>query len=448
MKARPVPEEGVASVASTLPAGSRREVEGAPVFKSGHTVGLLKGGDALFPAMIEAMAGARHQIWLVTYIFHTDPEALRVVQALESAAARGVRVRVVIDGFGSLDTLSWLEPRLRRAGVSTVVFRPIRRWVNWLERGQLRRLHMKLCVVDGHTGFVGGINVLDDRLDLTHGRTALPRLDYAVRVTGPVVRVIDQTARALWSRAWLGQDWREEARTLVQEPSLLRRWRGVARSLRLPRAARWQGSREGDAVRAGEPVRAGVRAAFVLRDNFSRRRSIEHAYMQAIRSARHRIWLVSPYFYPGREFRRLLGEAAARGVDVRLLMQGKPDYRFAAASARVLYDELLAEGVRIFEYRPAFLHAKVMVVDTRWSTVGSSNIDPLSLLLNLEANVVIEDEAFTHTLAEDVGQALDQSDEITVEHVRQRGWASWVRRVFIGWAARGYLRLAGFTGRY
>jgi cardiolipin synthase A/B len=157
---------------------------------------------------------------------------------------------------------------------------------------------------------------------------------------------------------------------------------------------------------------------------------------------------VTPYFYPGREFRRLLCAAAARGVDVRLLMQGKPDYRFAAASARVLYEELLGDGVRIFEYLPAFLHAKVMVVDGHWSTVGSSNIDPLSMLLNLEANLVIEDTAFTEALADDIGRALDQSDEITAEHVRRRGWASWARRVLIGWAARAYLRLAGFTGRY
>jgi len=109
---------------------------------------------------------------------------------------------------------------------------------------------------------------------------------------------------------------------------------------------------------------------------------------------------VCPYFYPGRLFRRTLRGATRRGVQVRLLLQGKLDYRIAGLAAQVLYDELLAHGVRIYEYTPAFLHAKVALADDDWATVGSSNIDPLSLLLNLEANVVVRDAAFNRTLAQ------------------------------------------------
>ncbi len=413
----------------------------AHTWRSGHELTLHRGGEALFPAMIEAMDAARHQVWLATYIFHTDPAALRVVDALERAAKRGVRVRVVVDGFGSRETLPWLSTRLRAAGITLTVFRPLQSWVHWFQPDQLRRLHTKLCVVDGEVGFVGGINIIDDLFDLHHGRLTLPRLDYAVQVQGPVVSVMDEAVRALWSRAWLGSDWRSEAQTLARDPKLLRRWRGVVKGLRLPRSARWE-------ARASEPAAGGASAVFVLRDNFSRRRSIEHAYVEAIQSARQRIWLVTPYFYPGRGFRRALCDAAARGVEVKLLLQGRPDYRIAAAAARVLYDELMRSGVQIFEYVQAFLHAKVMVVDEAWATVGSSNIDPLSLLLNLEANVVISDAAFNATLANDLMQAWEASEAITLQRVHARGWASWLRRSVIGGVARAYLRVAGFTGRY
>ena len=140
--------------------------------------------------------------------------------------------------------------------------------------------------------------------------------------------------------------------------------------------------------------------AFVVRDNLRQRRSIERVYMEAIQHARHRIDLVTPYFYPDRHFRYALANAAERGVKVRLLLQGKIDYRIAGVAARVLYDELLAKGVQIFEYTPAYLHAKMAVVDDEWATLGSSNIDPLSLLLNLEANVVVCDAPFARRVAE------------------------------------------------
>jgi cardiolipin synthase len=185
-----------------------------------------------------------------------------------------------------------------------------------------------------------------------------------------------------------------------------------------------------------------------VRDNLRQRRTIERAYVDAIRSAQHRIWLICPYFYPGQEFRRALCKAARRGVQVRLLMQGKPDFRIAAMAARVLYDELMRHGVEIFEYTPAFLHAKVMLVDDHWATVGSSNIDPISLLLNLEANMIVRDVTFAQDLAVEIGRALAQSEEITAHRVKSQGWAGLAPRVLIEWAAYVYLRVAGVTGRY
>lgn len=411
-----------------------------PVFRGGNEVELLRGGEALFPAMISAIRNARHEIWLATYIFHHDAAAMAVAVALERAARRGVRVRVVIDGFGAHSDLAVIEPRLRAAGIAVTVFRPLERWTHWLQPGQLRRLHMKLCVVDGAVGFVGGINILDDHLDLNHGRTELPRLDFAVRATGPVVAPMEQAVRAMWSRSWFGRDWQQEMRTLLQTERPVQRLRGLMRQMRL--------TRHGHRVALIDDALPPVQAAFVVRDNLRQRRTIERAYIDAIRAAQQRIWLICPYFYPGHEFRRALCKAARRGVEVRLLMQGKPDYRIAALAARVLYDELLRCGVEVYEYMPAFLHAKVMLVDDHWATVGSSNIDPISLLLNLEANMVVRDATFARDLAVEIGRALAQSEAITAQHVRAQGWAGLAPRVLVEWAAYVYLRVAGVTGRY
>ncbi|MBA3591474.1 phospholipase D-like domain-containing protein, partial [Methylibium sp.] len=192
---------------------------------------------------------------------------------------------------------------------------------------------------------------------------------------------------------------------------------------------------------------APVRAAFVVRDNVRQRRSIERSYIEALRGARERIDLVSPYFYPGRNFRHALTAAAGRGVRVRLLLQGKADYRFAALAAQALYDEMLVHGVRIYEYLPAFLHAKVALVDDSWATVGSSNIDPLSLLVNLEANVLVDDPAFVARLASELERDFAESREITTPAALP-GWRRWMRRGVVAWAAAVYLRLAGAAGRY
>ncbi len=412
-----------------------------PVFLGGHRLRLLRGGDQLFPAMLEAIGAAREEIWLASYIFSNDASATAIATALAHAAQRGVQVRVVVDGFGCHHSHDTLVATMAEAGVALAVFRPLERWTHWLQPGQLRRLHMKLCVVDGRMGFVGGINLIDDRIDLNHGRTEMPRLDFAVRAEGPVVGAMAQAVRAMWSRAWLGRDWRQEAHTLLAARRPLRELRRLWRQLRLLRR-----SRGTYGTRRRPP--APMVAALVVRDNFRQRRTIERAHIEAIRSARRRIWLVTPYFYPGNDFRRALRDAAARGVEVRLLLQGKVDYRLAALAARVLYAELLHHGVQIHEYTPAYLHAKVMLVDDQWATVGSSNIDPLSLLLNLEANLIVRDAGFARELAAEIETALAASRQVQHEELRELGWISLARRAVVAWVAYVYLRMAGVTGRY
>lgn len=410
-----------------------------PVFSGGNRVSLLRGGEALFPAMVEAIEAARHEVCVATYIFHDDPSADRVAAALIRAAQRGIRVKVVIDGFGTLGGASALQRRLCDGGVQVAVYRPIDRWWNWLQPGQLRRLHLKLCVVDAETGFVGGINLMDDRHDLHHGWSDAPRLDFAVQVCGPITGPIHQAAIAVWSRAHLGRTFKDEALALVRgaEP--------LARVRRLIRRMRFNGRRSMQATPGDlDPMHA----AFVLRDNVRQRRTIERAYIDAIRTARTRVDLISPYFYPGRLFRRALRQAAERGVCVRLLLQGKLDYRIAGLAARALYDELLGHGVRIYEYTPAYLHAKIAVIDGDWATVGSSNIDPLSLLLNLEANVIVRDAAFNAELSAQFDAAVAVSAEIDPTQKYRPGMLGALRRGVVAWISYVYLRVAGATGRY
>lgn len=408
-------------------------------YRGGHRARLLCGGDELFPAMSQALALARHEVWFATYIFNDDAASRRVAEDLIAAAERGVAVQVLVDGFGCKATLPTLREWLRGSGVRLEVFRPIDRWYAWLQPGQLRRLHHKLCAVDARLAFIGGVNVIDDRFDLHHGWTEQPRLDFAVELQGPIAGDVRRVVHGLWMRAHLGRGWRAELLQVARSAAPVRR------TLRLLRQLRTR-SPDGTITNAVE-VLPPVRAALVVRDNLRQRRAIERSYVEAILHARERVDIACPYFYPGRMFRRALARAASRGVRIRLLMQGKVDYRFAGLAARVLYEEMLVCGVRVFEYTPAYLHAKVAVVDRDWATVGSSNIDPLSLLLNLEANAIVADEGFVADLAARLDSAFEASNEILAAPVRH-GWRGWLSRGFVAWVANTYLRVAGITGRY
>jgi cardiolipin synthase len=416
-------------------------------FVGGNELRLLRGGDELFPAQAAAIANARHEVWLATYIFHFDDAGAALAAQLVAAARRGLRVRVVVDGFGSRASLPWLNQQFEGSGVAMAVFRPIDRWYSWLQPGQLRRLHQKLCVVDGDHAFVGGINIIGDCVDLNHGATEQPRLDFAVGLSGPLVMSVAQAARAVWTRAYLGGDFGQEllalARSSEPRARLKRLWRGV----RMPRSAGKLWRRSSQSQHEPSPGKNPVYAAFVLRDNLRRRRTIERAYVEAIRSAQKRVDLITPYFYPGHAFRKALRDAARRGVQVRLLLQGKLDYRIAGMAAQALYAELLGHGVIIYEYTPAYLHAKVCVVDEIWATVGSSNIDPLSLLLNLEANVIVRDAEFARAVAKQFDAAALLSRQVDRQYLGG-GLRAVLRRALVAWAAYVYLRVAGATGRY
>ncbi len=381
-------------------------------FLTGNRLTLLNSGAEYFPALIAAIGDARQEVHLESYIFEDDTTGRAVASALGDAAKRGVTVRVLVDGFGSRDFSGALMPALLEAGVQALIYRPeIARFQ--LRRHRLRRLHRKLATIDGRVAFVGGINVIDD-LNTPHQTP--PRYDYAVRVEGPLVAPIRQALYRVWE--------------IVVWARLQRRYWVSRTALE-------------DRPPAGDQT-----AAFLVRDNLRHRRDIEDAYLEAIADAHEDILIANAYFLPGRRFRRALGDAAGRGVRVTILLQGRIEYRLLHYATQALYGKLLGAGIRIFEYRRSFLHAKVAVIDAHWSTVGSSNIDPFSLLLAREANVVVRDARFAGELRASLNKAMDEgAKELHPQLWRQLSWSARLLRWLSYNLVRVALGIAGYGGK-
>ncbi len=353
----------------------------------GNRLTLLQNGAAYFSQLCADIDACRSFVYLETYIFAEDKTARRVCDALLRAAGREVVVRVLMDGFGSADfPKTWLA-ELLDAGVQVQWFRrELYRFK--MRRHRLRRLHRKLVVLDGEVAFVGGINIIDDTT--RNGGLDVPRFDFAVRVEGSIAGEIYAVMRRLWSAVSWAND----------------------RGKRIERFMLGNGRR---AVLPNITVH--------LRDNLRHRRDIERVYLKAIVAAKHEVVIANAYFLPGLSFRRTVMDAAARGVRVVLLLQGRVEYRLLHYATHALYAELLAAGVEIYEYQASFLHAKVAVVDGLWVTVGSSNIDPFSLLLAREANLVILNRGFAAELHDRLFEAiLQDAVRINPLHWNQASW--------------------------
>ncbi|HEX5091414.1 MAG TPA: cardiolipin synthase ClsB [Burkholderiales bacterium] len=373
-------------------------------YVGGNRLSLLRNGDQYFPALVAAIDAAREEIRLETYIYAGDETGSLITDALARAAARGVRAYVLIDGFGSLEFPERFRAILAGAGVRLHVFRPVR-LLN-LRRDRLRRMHRKLACIDGRVAFIGGINVVDD---FDTPSPTPPRFDYAVRVEGPLTAEVRAAAARLWARVT----------------------RETAPPAALPDAARM-------------PVSGGHRAALVVRDSLRHRRDIEHAYLAHLRAARREVIIANAYFLPGRRFRRALVEAARRGVRVTLLLQGRVEYLLLHLASRAMYGQLLDAGIGIHEYQRSILHAKVAVFDGEKACVGSSNIDPFSLLMALEANLFIDDARFAQELRASLHDAL-RAGALAIPPQQWRARPLW-QRIPI-WIALGISRLlVAFAG--
>ncbi|HJQ62243.1 MAG TPA: cardiolipin synthase ClsB [Burkholderiales bacterium] len=376
-------------------------------FVDGNRITLLTRGVEYFPELEAACDGARHEIHIETYIYDGDDAGQRIGAALKRAAARGVATHVLMDGFGSKGLSGAFVSDLENAGVRVLVYRP-ERGPLFVGRRRLRRMHRKLAVIDARIAFVGGINIIDDMH--TPGHTP-PRFDYAVRVEGPLLERIYPTVKRLWA--------------LEEFMQLGRDWHDVEK------------------LRSEATPCGTQQAAFVVRDNLRHRSDIEEAYLEAIAGARSEILIANAYFFPGLSFRRGLMEAAARGVQVTLLLQGRVEYVLLHYASRALYGAFLDAGIHISEYHKSFLHAKVAVIDGKWATVGSSNIDPFSLLLAREANVVVRDRAFAAALRASLIAAMAEG----ARDVKRERWRQQPLAVRIAtWTAYGVARL--LTGMF
>jgi cardiolipin synthase len=362
-------------------------------FLADNDVKLLHTGTDYFPALIAAIDGAEYEVYFETYIFAGDDTGRKVLAALIAAAKRGVQVRMITDWWGTgRRQVNSMHDQLTAGGVEHRMFNP------WFLRG-VTRTHRKICVVDRQVAFVGGININDDMFcDYDHSKPlSAPRWDFAVQVHGPLVADIQLEAVTQWRR--LGK------LSIIKRIGLYRDMRKVQK------------------IAAQHAVQAG----FVVRDNLRNRRTIQRAYLQALGRARKNVLLANPYFAPGRKFRRALAAAAERGVEVVLLI-GVGEIWLQDAVAHSFYPKLLAAGVKVVEYHKTQLHAKVAVIDDDWATVGSSNVDGLSLFLNQEANVVIKDAKFAHSLRQHIEAAIADGKVITyddfehVGHVKRIGY--------------------------
>ena len=385
----------------------------AAEYLPGNRLTLLNSGTDYFPALLAAIAGAQIEIYLESYIFADDEIGHEVASALCEASERGVQVNVTVDGFGARNFADDFLPMLTSAGVRALFYRPeISRF--HLKRHRLRRLHRKLAVIDARIAFVGGINIVDDNNAPAEMR---PRYDYAVCLEGPAIAQVHRAVRRMWE---------------------IVAWANFKRRFRLAPVA--------------SPccAVAGLQtAAFLIRDNIRHRNDILYAYLDAIDGAQHEILIANAYFLPGVRFGRALYAAARRGVRITVLLQGKSDHPVLRYATQTLYAEAMRAGIRIFEYEKSFMHAKVAVVDGVWATVGSSNIDPFSLLLAKEANLAVRDRHFAGQLQDSLHAAMaDGAREVAPADVSSQPWHVRLSR----WLAYGLVRaavgLAGYGQRH
>ncbi|GAA5234139.1 cardiolipin synthase ClsB [Verticiella sediminum] len=376
----------------------------------GNAIKLLENGEAYYPAILEAIEAARQEILIETFILFEDKVGIALKDALVRAGRRGVRVTVTVDDYGSPSFSQAFLDDLADAGVQLLVFDPRPRAFGF-RTNLFRRLHRKIVVVDRAVGFIGGLNFSADHLG-DYGPGA--KQDYAVELRGPIVAELHHAARSTLSPAGESRHAKRFGRR------------------RAAAAARRAADSEPPLAQAGD-----ADVALVLRDNDRHRTDIEKQYRMAIRLAQREIIIANAYFLPGYRFLRDLRRAAKRGVKVRLILQGEPDMPWVRETSKVLYDYLLKAGVEIHEYCERPLHGKVAVVDDEWSTVGSSNLDPLSLSLNLEANVVIHDRAFSMELRDQLSQLMHRHCQLA-----QRSSSTLTRywRLGLGWLMFHFLR--------
>ena len=354
----------------------------------GNEVRLLRNGSAAYPEMLAAIASAEQQILLEMYWFGSDAIGRRFAAALADAARRGVEVSIIYDAVGSVGASEEMFAELEQAGAHVIEFNPIAPWKQRFRLSKLtRRDHRKILVIDGKTGFTGGINIADYWLPLDDGGAGWR--DDMVRIDGPAVAGLSDCFALVWARL------RGRKLRLTEPLSPLPTVRGTARA-------------QSSAIR-------------VLGQRFLRtQQQISRAYLHYVRRAERRVFIANSYFVPDRRVLRALARAARRGVDVRIIVPGQSDVDIVRHASRAVWGRLLRAGVRIFEWDESVLHAKTAVVDGMWSTIGTFNFDYMSLRVNLEVNVSVLDARFANRLESSFLEDFERCREVSLVDFRFR----------------------------
>lgn len=354
-------------------------VEDPRLFRDGNRVHLLTDLEDKVGRMVEAIRRARLGVFVEMYIFDQDEVGREIAEALKERARSGVPVRVIYDSLGSRETEDAFFKDMRRAGVELLEYHP----VHLLAPGRItlrRRNHRKLLLVDGRTAYVGSMN-------FTRGQppSAGPAfLDATVEIEGPVALDLVR----MFGRTWKKEKGRNPVRRRFPEPP---------------------------AFPDGIPV-----AAFGS-ERWRSRRSAGRSFLRAVSRSRRRVWISNAYLVPTGRFLRAFAGAAARGVDVRIVVPAEPDVPAIYHATRAYFDPLLRAGVRLFERRRAVLHAKTAVIDGVWGTVGSYNLDHLSLFHNLELTIIAIDRGFAREMEADFEGHLAESTEVRLNSWSRRG---------------------------
>ncbi|MGI4846569.1 MAG: cardiolipin synthase, partial [Janthinobacterium lividum] len=368
---------------------------------AGNQVTLLFDGPATMKAMIAAISGAKNNINLETYIFDQDELGMQFAELLMAKQRAGVPVHILYDGVGTLSTPAEFFTRMREAGITLTEYNPVnplKRLGNWKINN---RDHRKILVVDGRIGFAGGVNISEDysssslfRSHTKRPNAALGWRDTHLRIEGPAVASLQY----LFLDTWASQN-KNDIDDLDYFPTL---------------------SAAGDQV---------VR---VVGSKPQGKFEIYKAYVLAIQQSQKSIHMTVAYFAPDRQMLDSLKDAAARGVDVKLIFPGISDAGIMLHAGQSFYTELLDAGIRVFELQGSVLHAKTAVIDHAWSTVGSANMDIRSFMHNNESNVIVVGDVFGQAMESAFQDDLKNSIEMTREKWQQRP----VSKNILEWAAR------------
>ncbi|WP_043528124.1 phospholipase D-like domain-containing protein [Litchfieldella xinjiangensis] len=368
------------------------------MWREGNRFTLLPEAKRFLPEMFEAIGKARSSILIELYLMESGRLADGLIEALAEAAAQGITVMLLLDGYGSRGLEDADRQRLLASGVALRFFNPL--GFHSLARN-LTRDHRKLLLIDGRVAFTGGFGAVDDFLDAWY--------EVAVRIEGPVV--------ADWMRLF-ARLWDSPLSRGKGSPSLVRELAPEA------------DSQEND---------HGMRGRVIWGQGY-RYQAIRHSLQRTLASSSRRVWLCTPYFVPTLSLRMRLARAARRGVDVRLLLPGDAhDHPWVRYAGQRFYGRLLRAGVRIYEFQPNFIHAKFVLADD-WVSIGSCNFDHWSLQWNLEANQEVDDARFAGDVATLFERNFATSREIDPRQWARRPWAQrireWLFGTFNAWLTR------------